>query len=411
METNRENGKGAPRRPMLVTLILLCALPVVSLNMFLPSLPAMAADFGAPYALVTLAVAGYAAVTALLQLIVGPLSDRFGRRPVILAGVTVFCLASAGCLLSTHIVPFLVFRMVQASIVAGYTVSLAVIRDVSGARQAAGLMGYIAMAYAVGPMLAPVLGGVLDGAFGWRASFWAFLGIGLVLLGLCWVDLSETNRAPSKTVLGQFLAYRELIGSRRFWGYALCMAFSTGGFYAFLTGAPLVATSRFGISTAELGFYIGSITCGFVLGSFLAGRLAARHALTAMMIAGRLVASMGLLSGLAALAAGIADPLVYFGACIFYGVGNGVTLPSSIAGAMSVRPGLTGSASGLAGALAVAGGALTAAVTGAVLTEQNAAHGLLLMMLLAAGLGLAAALYVLFRVPEPERPGSAQRLS
>jgi len=213
-------------------------------------------------------------------------------------------------------------------------------------------------------------------------------------LVLCYFDLRETNRRPSATILAQFRSYPELFGSRRFWGYALCMAFSIGGFYAFLGGAPLIASTLFDIPPAKLGLYIGSITCGFVFGSFLAGRFAARHKLTTMMIAGRLVACFGLLSGLAVLLFGVLHEVTLFGACIFYGMGNGITLPSSSSGAMSVRPELAGSAAGLSGALAVAGGAVMAGITGAVLTEANAAHGLLGIMLFCAVSGLLAALYV-----------------
>jgi Bcr/CflA subfamily drug resistance transporter len=386
----------AVKPPKVVTLILLSGLSVVSLNMFLPSLSNIAEEFETSYALVNLSIAGYAATTAVLQLIVGPLSDRYGRRPVILTGLITFCLASLGCLLAPNITIFLVFRMMQAAIVSGYTVSLAVIRDSSGTQKAASLMGYIAMAYAIAPMLGPMFGGALDVLFGWRASFGAFLIFGLMLLSLCLFDLRETNKNPSETFKQQLRTYPELFASRRYWGYALCMTFSTGGFYAFLAGAPLVASVLFHIPPAKLGIYIGSITCGFVFGSFLAGRFAARHALTTMMIAGRLVACFGLLSGLMILLVGFLHEVTLFGACIFYGIGNGITMPSSSSGAMSVRPKLAGSAAGLSGALTVAGGALMSGITGTVLTEQNAAHGLLGMMLLSATLGLVAALYVLW---------------
>ena len=382
--------------PRFVTLILLSGLSVVSLNMFLPSLSNIAAEFEADYALVNLSIAGYAAMAAILQLIMGPLSDRFGRRPVILAGLVIFCLASLGCLLSTDIATFLFFRMMQAAITSGYTVSLAVIRDSSGTQKAASLIGYIAMAWAIAPMLGPMFGGALDELFGWRACFWAFLCFGVAMFGLCWLDLHETNRTPSETLMKQFRTYPELFRSRRFWGYALCMAFSTGGFYAFLGGAPLVASALFDISPAKLGAYMGSITAGFVFGSFLAGRFAVRHALTTMMIAGRFVACGGLLLGLLILLVGVLHEVTLFGACVFVGIGNGITMPSSSSGAMSVRPNLAGSASGLSGALTIAGGAVMSAITGAILTAENAAYGMLGMMMLSSALGLAAALYVVW---------------
>ena len=380
----------------MLTLVLLSGLSVVSLNMFLPSLSNIADEFQADYALVNLSIAGYAGMTAVLQLVMGPLSDRVGRRPVILAGLVIFIFASLGCLLATDVWTFLFFRMLQAAIISGHAVSRAVIRDSAHAQKAASLMGYLSIAWAIAPMLGPVFGGALDQLFGWRASFWAFLGFGAAVLALCWVDLGETNKTPSETFAKQFQTYPKLFRSRRFWGYSLCMAFSVGAFYAFLGGAPLVAATVFQMSPATLGFYMGTITAGFVLGSFLSGQFAARCALTTMMIAGRIVACTGLIVGLGLLLAGIVHVASLFGACMFVGLGNGMTMPSSSAGAMSVRPELAGSASGLSGALTGAGGAVMSAITGAILTEENAAFVLLGMMLLSSLMALMAALYVLW---------------
>jgi Bcr/CflA subfamily drug resistance transporter len=382
--------------PRLFTLVLLSGLSVVSLNMFLPSLSNIAEEFQADYAFVNLSIAGYAGMTAVLQLVMGPLSDRFGRRLVVLAALVIFVLASLGCLLATDIWTFLVFRMMQGAIISGYAVSLAIIRDSAPAQKAASLMGYVAMAWAVAPMLGPMFGGALDELFGWRASFWAFFGFGGAVLCLCWVDLSETNKTPSETFMQQFRSYPALFRSRSFWGYALCMAFSTGAFYIFLGGAPLVAATVLEMSPATLGFYMGTITAGFVLGSFLSGRFAARHALTTMMIAGRIIACAGLILGLVLSLAGVVHVASLFGACVFVGVGNGLTMPSSSAGAMSVSPTLAGSASGLSGALTVAGGAVMSAISGAILTGANGSYALLGMMLLSSLLALAAALYVLW---------------
>lgn len=380
--------------PHLATLILLSGLSVVSLNLFLPSLPGMAADFGVDYGLVSLAVAGYAAVTAVLQMVMGPLSDRYGRRPVMLAALLVFTLASLGCVLSTDIAAFLLFRALQGAIIAGYAVSLAVIRDTAGPQRAASLIGYLASAWAIAPMLAPLVGGVLDTGFGWRASFWFFTLCGAVLLLWCWIDLGETNTDPMRSAGQPVRAYGTLLRSRPFWGYAVCMAFSTGAFYAFITGAPLLAGAVFGLSPLLVGIAIGSITGGFVAGSFFAGRTAEHHPLITMMIAGRIVACGGLSLGLVAVVLGLQHPILVFGACMAVGVGNGVTMPSSNAGAMSVRPDLAGSAAGLAGALTVAGGALMAAVTGLVVTAANAVWALLAVMLLACLVSLAGALVV-----------------
>src|SRR3546814_5204732 len=150
------------------------------------------------------------------------------------------------------------------------------------------------MACAVAPMLAALFGGARDALFGWRANFWAFMAFGVAVFVLCWIDLGETNKSPSETFMKQLWTYPELLRSRRFWGYALCMASSSGSFYAFLGGAPLVAAAVFQMSPAMLGFAMGTMTAGFMLGSFLAGRFGQYFSLTTLMIAGRLVACGGL---------------------------------------------------------------------------------------------------------------------
>jgi Bcr/CflA subfamily drug resistance transporter len=386
--------RAATSAPRLLTLVLLTALSVLSLNMFLPSLPNIARDLDADYSLVSLSIAGYLAATAILQLVMGPLSDRFGRRPVLLAGLMIFILASLVCALTTDIWIFLAFRVLQGAIISGAALSRAVIRDMVPAREAASLMGYVGMAMAVAPMLGPLLGGVLDEWFGWRASFFAFFAMGLAVLALCWVDLGETNKTPSETLMEQFRSYPELLRAPRFWGYALCMAFSTGAFYCFIAGAPLLAATLFGMSPASLGFCLGTITAGFALGSYLSGRLARRYSLVVLMIAGRVVACAGLLAGLGLFLAGVVHAASLFGATVFVGIGNGLTIPSSNAGALSVRPQLAGSAAGLSGALTVAGGAVLTSVTGTILTEENGAYTLLGMMLLSSAIALLAALYV-----------------
>jgi Bcr/CflA subfamily drug resistance transporter len=291
--------------PRLLTLVLLTALSVLSLNMFLPSLPNIARDLESDYALVSLSIAGYLGITAVLQLIIGPLSDRFGRRPVLLAGLVIFILASLVCALATNIWIFLAFRILQGAIISGSALSRAVIRDMVSPQEAASLMGYVAMAMAIAPMLGPTFGGALDELFGWRANFFTFFALGIAIFALFWVDLGETNKSPSETFNKQFQAYPELYRSRRFWGYALCMAFSTGAFYSFLAGAPLVVDTLFDMSPAMLGFYMGTITAGFALGSYLSGRLARRYSLTTMMISGRIVACVGLMAGLMLFLAGL----------------------------------------------------------------------------------------------------------
>jgi DHA1 family bicyclomycin/chloramphenicol resistance-like MFS transporter len=394
----------ASSNPRLSTLILLSALAILPINFSLPSLPRMAAEFSVDYGVMGLSLAAYAGMSACLQLVLGPLSDRFGRRSVILWALTIFIAATIGCATAPDAGTFLACRMVQAVIAPTYGVSLAVIRDTTSREQAAGQFGYLAMAWAIAPMLGPTVGGLLDQMLGWRASFYVLALLGATVLVLCWTDLNETNRTPSSTMAEQYRAYPELLGSTRFWAYCVCSAFSVGAFYAFLAGAPLAA-SAFNLSPAILGLYMGSITAGFVVGSFLAGWLAGRLPVTTILVAGRIVAYAGLLFGLVLYASAVIHVLALFGPCLFVGVSNGLTQPSASAGAISVRSTHMGSAAGLAGAITVAGASIMAAVAGAVLTEENARSGLFLVMLASAAVALGAAL--LARHLETTAPGTA----
>ena len=360
------SGKSPPK---FATLALITALPVLSLNIYLPSLPSITADLQADYGLVSFSISGYLFVTAVLQLVIGSLSDRFGRRPVLLVCIGAFILASIGCYLATDIWAFLLMRMLQGAIIAGSALARAVIRDTRGPQEAASLIGYVGMAMAVAPMIAPLVGGVLDEFFGWRATFMALSGLGILTFIVCWIDLAETNSSKSATLKAQFRTYPELMASRKFWGFVLCMAFSQGAFYSFLAGAPLAAGSAFNLPPATLGILMGATAAGFILGSFISGRFAKNHALSTMMVAGRITACIGLTAGFIFLAAGIHHPFAFFGAAIFLGIGNGITLPSANAGALSVQPHLIGSASGLAGALGISGGALMMTITSAVISE------------------------------------------
>lgn len=385
----------SPTPPHLITLILLTGISVLSLNMFLPSLPAMADAFEVSYATINLSIAGYLAVTAALQLVLGPLSDQFGRRPVMLACLAVFILASLGCVLAGDITTFLAFRCLQGAIIAGAGLSPAIVRDTREAKEAASLLGYIAMAMAVAPMIGPVLGGTLDQLFGWRASFLVFLVLGMGLFALVWFDLGETHLKRDTRGQDRAKAYPSLLRSPAFWSYATTMASSTGTFYAFLAGVPLIAKTWFGMEPSTLGLMLGSITAGFFCGSFISGRFAGSHPLHRMMIAGRLCACAGLLAGLALIGGGWIAPLSLFGATIFAGMGNGITVPSANAGAVSVRPDFAGTASGLAGALSIGTGALITWATGLIVTSANHPATLLVIMLTTVLIGLAASLAAL----------------
>lgn len=360
--------------------------------MFMPSLANIAADLQTSYSTVIWSVSGYLAITAIVQLIVGPLADRIGRRPVLIVALGVFAVASVGCVMAQDIQTFLFFRMLQGGMTAGYALSLAIVRDTRTEREAVSLIGYIGMSMALAPMLGPVVGGMLDTVFGWRATFVFYAVAGFFLFGLCWIDLGETRQEKADMTATSSGA-GALLADLRFWAYALCSAFSVGGFYIFITGVPLVAAASFGISTAELGLYIGSITLGFMTGGFIAGRFGARVDLSVMLIAGRLVPVIGLSAGLGLFAAGFTSPLLFLASTICVGLGNGLSMPSSSTGAMSVRPDLAGSAAGWSGAMIVACGALLTAITGPILNGSGSVTTLLSLMLCVSTLALAFGLW------------------
>lgn len=381
--------------PRLTTLILLTGLSTLSLNMFLPALAKIAQDLESDYGTLTLAVGGYLALTAAVQLTVGPLADRVGRRPIVLAALAAFTAASVGCALASDAATFLVFRAMQASVIGGYVLSLAIVRDTTDGDAVAGRLATIASAMALAPILGPLLGGALTAAMGWRAVFWAYAGAGAILAIVCWFDVGETGRRRSRGTAqtddqGGTLS---LFRSSRFVAHVACAAFSVGAFYVFLSGAALVATTSFGLSETMLGVVIGSITVGFLAGSMAAARLSICTGPGAVMLAGRVIAVVGLSLGLLAWAADVIHPLVYFGATFCVGIGNGLTMPSANAGAMSVLPDLAATAAGMSGAATVLVGALLTTSAGALLTDLNAAPALLGLMLAASAISLGAAVW------------------
>lgn len=383
--------------PHLLTLILLAGLAAMAMNVFLPSLPNMAEDFGVDYRVMQLSVPAYLAVNALLQILVGPLSDRYGRRPVILGSLLLFLLATLGTLLAPTAEVFLFFRMLQAVIVAGMVLSRAVVRDMVPEAQAASMIGYLTMGMAVVPMLSPILGGALDAAFGWQGSFAVMLLAGAGVLALAWADLGETATSRPASFAAQFREYPHLLAARRFWGYCGAATFTSGSFFAYLGGAPWVGSEVFGLSAGAVGVYLGVPALGYILGNFLSGRYSTRIGTDRMVLWGAIVVSAGLMASLLTFRAGWQAPALFFGLFAFMGLGNGMVLPNATAGMLSVRPRLAGTASGLGGAITIGGGAALAALAGMLLTPGSGPYPLLLLMLAAALAAIPCILYVMHR--------------
>ena len=383
--------------PVLATLILMAGLSALTMNIFLPSLPGMAAYFGVPYGLMQQSVALYLALSAGLQILIGPLSDRYGRRKVLLVSLVLFLLATVGTLLAPNATVFLICRMAQAVIASGMVLSRAIVRDITSDAQAASMIGYVTMGMSIVPMIGPVIGGFLDEAFGWQANFALLLILGAAVLALVWADLGETATLRQVSVLEQIRQYPQLLASRRFWGYTAAASFASGCFFAYLGGAPYVGTEVFGLSSSRIGMLFALTAIGYAGGNFLAGRFSTRIGMNRMVLTGTLVTTFGLTLLLALTLAGLSGPVVFFGLTIFMGLGNGICLPNANAGMLSIKPELAGTASGLGGALMIGGGAALAALAGALLPPGSTELPLILLMLASSVASVISILFVLRR--------------
>lgn len=344
-----------------------------------------------------MSVAGYFAVNAILQIIVGPISDNLGRRPVVLWGLALFTIASVACIYAPNATMFLVFRMCQAVIVTAMVLSRAIVRDVVSAEKSASLIGYVAMGMAVVPMVSPMLGGVLDESFGWQASFWLMVISGILMFVICYFDQGETKSATGETLAQQFGHYPELFASPRFWGYSLASGLSSGAFFAYLGGAPYVGTEIFHLSPSVLGFYFGAPALGYFLGNFLSGRYSTRLGINRMVLYGAIISTAATVASLIVFALGFGSPAFFFGFMTFVGIGNGLTMPNATSGMLSVRPHLAGTASGLGGAILIGLGAIFSALAGLILSGKSSAMPVLWLMAITTIGGLIVALLVIRR--------------
>lgn len=383
--------------PTIGTLVLLSGLSALSLNLFLPSLPNMAVHFQADYKVMQLSIALYLLVNAVLQILIGPIADKAGRRPVLLWGLSLFLLATLGCIYAPNAEVFLAFRMGQAVVVVGMVLSRAAVRDLYDQDQAASMIGYVTMGMAIVPMIGPAIGGFLEESFGWKANFWLPFGLGVLTLALTFADFGETSTKSGKTLVQQFREYPELLRSPRFWGYSLSSAFSSGAFFAYLGGAPFIGTELFGLTASELGIYFGAPAVGYFFGNFFSGRYSIRFGVNRMVLWGCWLNGIGVALSAIVFLAGYGSALSFFGFMTFVGVGNGMTIPNATSGALSVRPHLAATASGLSGAIMLGGGAGLSAFAGALLTHDTGAMPLLWLMLATAVLAICAIFVVIRR--------------
>ena len=388
--------------PTLAALILAAGASALATNIFLPSLPGMARDFAVDYSVMQLAVSVYLLMNAVLQTLIGPLADRFGRRPVMLWGLGIFCAATLGCILAPNATVFLMFRMAQATVAVAMVLTRAIVRDIHPQDRAAAMLGYVTMGMSVVPMVSPTIGGLLEEAYGWRANFWFLLACGLAIWALVWADQGETHAPSQNSLLRQFAEYPELLQSPRFWGYSLSAAFGAGAFFAYLGGAPFVGMQVFGLTPSQLGLYFAAPSVGYFFGNWATGQFSTRIGANRMVLAGALATTLGALVSWGVSLGGHGSAGVFFGAMTMVGIGNGLTLPSATAGMLSVRPHLAGTASGLGGAMMLGGGAGLSALAGLLLVPGGSERPLTLIML---GCGILSALSILWVMRRQRRLG------
>ncbi|MGJ8610776.1 MAG: multidrug effflux MFS transporter [Octadecabacter sp.] len=383
--------------PHIATLILMASVAALSLNIFLPSLPTMAQHFGVDYALMQLSVSAYLAMTALVQVLIGPISDRYGRRPVVLVSGTIFVIASLGAVFAPNFTIFLIFRLLQTSIATGLALSRAIVRDMVPQNQAASMIGYVTMGMSIVPMIGPAIGGRLDEAFGWQASFWLLAAGGFLVLIIAFFDQGETSERRDGGFAAQVREYPKLLTSQRFWGYCLAAAFASGTFFAYLGGAPFIGSTVFNLTPAQLGTYFGAPAIGYLFGNGFSGRFSVRIGVNNMVLIGAVVTMVGMTLLLATNLIGWRHPVIFFGFVITIGLGNGIVLPNANAGMLSVRPALAGSAAGLGGAFMIGGGAALSVMAGIILGPDTGERPLIYLMLMTTIASVICALWVIRR--------------
>jgi DHA1 family bicyclomycin/chloramphenicol resistance-like MFS transporter len=354
-------------RPPYGILVAVSAVGPLALNIFVPSMPGLQSEFGVSYGIVQLTLTLYLIGMALCQLAYGPLSDRFGRRPVLLAGMTLFVAASVMAALATSIGMLIAARLLQAvGGASGLVLSRAIVRDLYDRDRSASVLGYITMAFVIAPMLAPTIGGLLDQLAGWRASFALLALLGIAALAATWRKLPETNRnrAASIGLHSLFAGYARLVRMPSYLAYAFTLGFASAVFFAFIAGAPYVMVVVLGQTPLDYGLWFMIVSLGYMTGNFLSGRYSQRVGTDRMVTIGNLVTMAAGLACLAAAVAGIMSPVTLFVPMLFAALGNGLTIPNGTAGAISVDTSMVGAAAGLAGFLQMGIGAGSAQLVG-----------------------------------------------
>lgn len=376
-------------RLFLVTLVAATALGPLAMQIFLPSLPLIQSDLGVSAATAQLVLSLSMVAISFSLLVYGPLSDRFGRRPLLILGLILFLIGSLVGALAPNITTLVVGRTIQAvGGAAGLVLTRTIIRDIYGRERAASMIAYVTTAMVIAPMLAPAIGGVINDHFGWRANF-TFVGlVGILVTVLVIARLPETHaeRASFAGLRNMIAVFAQLLGNREFRAFTLQSSFAIATFFSFAAAAPYVVIVVMGRPASMYGVFFIVISFSFMVGNFIAGRISERVGVERMVLLGSGLAVSGTLLSLVCLLTFGWVPWSLFGPIVLLGLGNGMSMPNAIAGAISVDPRVAGTASGLAGFLQMIIAALFAQLAG--MWQNGTPYPMIGFMIAAATLSL-----------------------
>jgi DHA1 family bicyclomycin/chloramphenicol resistance-like MFS transporter len=357
----------ANSRVLFALIIGLVAIGPLSTDLYLPSLPAIGRALGANVAATQLTLSAYMTAFALAQLVYGPLSDRFGRRPVVLGGLSLYVIASIACAFAQSIDALIAARALQATgACAGVVLGRAIVRDVYGREGAARMLALVGSVMAFAPAAGPVAGGIVEVNFGWRWNFALLAVLSSALLAMAAWRLVETNRQmdPLAFDMARMLRnYKTLLADRVYMGYALCVAFAYGGLFAFISGSSFVLIGDLGLAPDVYSFFFLACVVGYFTGAQLAAHLTLKLGIDRMLILGAAINAVGGAGMLGVTIAGLAVPGLAGAALLvapmaIYMVGMGIGMPNGQGGALGPYPHMAGAASALMGFLQMASAAL-----------------------------------------------------
>jgi DHA1 family bicyclomycin/chloramphenicol resistance-like MFS transporter len=338
-------------RSFAISLASIALIGPLAVHAFLPVIPAIKADLALPdgIAQLTFSIALFA--MAFSTLAYGTLSDRYGRRPVLLSGLFLFAAGSLTCLFTVSVTWLLLGRILQAmGAGCGMTLVRAIARDAYGPDELVKVLAYLTMFYTIGPMAAPVIAGVLVDQFGWRSVFaFSFTG-GALIAAAAFVFVPETRpRAVRGSSAGPGIlkSYALLFSRLQFLAFVCQTGFSTAMFLVTAAAASFIMSDLLHRPAAEYGVWFLLFPVGFFAGNLVSGRLGGRALTETMVLSGSLLSFLAGAVMCALLAAGVITPMAIFIPGFFITFAQGLALPYAQAGAMAVEPGLAGTASGI----------------------------------------------------------------